>query len=60
MLADGFRPGSLSVAVNAPDSPVILNAAYGAKVEINKLCDPPLAEVITNLLMSWQQHANTH
>src|SRR6516162_10647962 len=54
-LVHGFRPGNPNVAVKFPDSPFVRYADYGIKVDLAKICEPPRAEVVNNLLQSWQR-----
>ena len=41
--------------VKFADSPFTLYARYGIQVDLQKICDPPKAEVVTNLLTGWQR-----
>ena len=54
-LTHGFRPANPNVAVKFPDSPFVKYADYGIKVDLAKICEPPKAEVVNNLLQSWQR-----
>jgi Ca-activated chloride channel family protein len=54
-LNHGFRPANPSVAVKFPDSPFVKYVDYGIKVDLAKICEPPRAEVVNNLLQSWQR-----
>jgi len=54
-LVHGFRPANPSVPVKFPDSPFVKYSDYGIKVDLAKICDPPRAEVVNNLLQSWQR-----
>ena len=54
-LVHGFRPANPNVAVKLPDSPFVKYADYGIKVDLAKICEPPRAEVVNNLLQSWQR-----
>ena len=54
-LTHGFRPANPSVPVKFPDSPFVKYVDYGIKVDLAKICDPPRAEVVNNLLQSWQR-----
>jgi len=54
-LVHGFRPANPSVAVKFPDSPFVKYADYGIQVDLAKICEPPHAEVVNNLLQSWQR-----
>jgi len=54
-LVHGFRPANPSVPVKFADSPFVLYAGNGVQVDLQKICDPPKAEVVNNLLASWQR-----
>jgi len=54
-LTHGFRPANPNVAVKFPDSPFVKYADYGIRVDLAKICEPPRAEVVNNLLQSWQR-----
>jgi len=54
-LVHGFRPANPDVPVKFPDSPFEKYAPYGIQVDLAKICDPPRAEVVENLLQSWQR-----
>jgi hypothetical protein len=54
-LVHGFRPGNPAVAVRGPDSPFTLYRRFGLSVALGAVCAPPKAEVINNLLESWQR-----
>jgi ABC-type glycerol-3-phosphate transport system substrate-binding protein len=54
-LAHGFRPANANVPIKFPDSPFVKYADYGVKVDLGKICEPPRAEVVNNLLQSWQR-----
>jgi len=54
-LVHGFRPANPNVPVKFPDSPFVRYVDYGIKVDLAKICDPPRAEVVNNLLQSWQR-----
>ncbi len=54
-LTHGFRPGNTAVPVIFPESPFVRYKQYGLKNELTTVCDPPSAEVIKNLLLSWQR-----
>jgi ABC-type Fe3+ transport system substrate-binding protein len=49
-LDHGFRPGNPNVPSRFPDSPFVKYESSGLKVDLGTVCDPPKAEVITNLL----------
>src|SRR5271157_2103100 len=49
-LVHGFRPGNPNVPVRFPGSPFELYAKFGVQVDLAKVCDPPKAEVVNNLL----------
>lgn len=54
-LTHGFRPANPSVPVKFPESPFVKYADYGVRVDLAKICEPPRAEVVSNLLQSWQR-----
>src|SRR5215470_1246326 len=54
-LKHGFRPANPNVPVKFADSPFELYAGNGIQVDLQKVCEPPKAEVINNLLASWQR-----
>ena len=54
-LDHGFRPGNPNVPVRFGDSPFVKYESSGLKVDLGTVCDPPKAEVITNLLALWER-----
>ncbi len=54
-LVHGFRPANSNVAIKFADSPFVKYANYGVQVDLQKMCEPPKAEVVNNLLASWQR-----
>jgi ABC-type sulfate transport system substrate-binding protein len=54
-LTHGFRPANPSVPVKFAESPFVRYASYGVQVDLAKICEPPRAEVVNNLLQSWQR-----
>jgi len=52
-LVHGLRPANASVPVKFADSPFTLYAGSGVQVDLQKICDPPKAEVLNNLLAGW-------
>jgi Ca-activated chloride channel family protein len=54
-LNHGFRPANPNVPVKFADSPFVLYAENGVQVDLQKICEPPKAEVVNNLLASWQR-----
>jgi ABC-type glycerol-3-phosphate transport system substrate-binding protein len=54
-LNHGFRPANTNVPVKFPESPFVRFAGSGVQVDLQKICEPPKAEVVTNLLASWQR-----
>jgi ABC-type sulfate transport system substrate-binding protein len=56
-LEHGFRPGNPAVAVKFPESPFVRYQKYGLKIDLPEVCQTPTAEVINNLLQSWQRAA---
>ncbi len=58
-LIHGFRPSNPAVAINGPDSPFTLGQRYGIRMEPGQICENPKAEIIHNLLATWQrQHGS--
>ena len=54
-LVHGFRPANPNVPVKFPESPLVMYAGSGVQIDVGKICDPPKAEVVNNLLASWQR-----
>src|SRR5499425_2135444 len=54
-LSHGFRPANPNVPVKFADSPFELYASNGIQIELQRICEPPKAEVVNNLLASWQR-----
>jgi hypothetical protein len=54
-LVHGFRPGNPSISIKSPDSPFVLYTKSGLQVDLTTMCEPPKAEVLNNLLVSWQR-----
>jgi ABC-type glycerol-3-phosphate transport system substrate-binding protein len=54
-LKHGFRPANTNVAIKFADSPFEMYAANGVQVDLQKICESPRAEVVNNLLASWQR-----
>jgi ABC-type Fe3+ transport system substrate-binding protein len=54
-LNHGFRPANPNVPVKFPESPFTRYANYGIQVDLQKICEPVKAEVVNNLLASWQR-----
>ncbi len=54
-LVHGFRPANPNVPVKFPESPFVKYAGNGVQIDLQKICDPPKAEVVNNLLQSWQR-----
>jgi hypothetical protein len=56
LTAHGFRPANLSVATNGPDSPLVIHAAAGLRVNVpGTFVEPPSGEVLESLLLAWQR-----
>ena len=51
----GFRPANPNVPTRTPDSPWTRYQTNGIKIDLGKICAAPKAEVVTNLLASWQR-----
>lgn len=54
-LVHGFRPGDPNVPIRTPESPFTKYQQYGLQVDLSTMCDPPRAEVLANMLASWQR-----
>jgi len=54
-LVHGFRPANPNVPVKFAESPFVMYAGSGVQIDLGKICDPPKAEVVNNLLASWQR-----
>ena len=54
-LVHGFRPANPNVPVKFAQSPFVMYSRYGIQVDLQKICEPPKAEVVNNLLASWQR-----
>lgn len=54
-LVHGFRPANTTVAIKFSGSPFEVYASSGVQVDLQKICEPPKAEVVNNLLASWQR-----
>jgi hypothetical protein len=59
-IAHGFRPADPNVPTRTADSPWTRYAANGVKLDLNKICAPPKAEIVTNLLASWERRDTGH
>jgi serine/threonine-protein kinase len=54
-LEHGFRPGNLAVPVRFPTSPLVVNEAQGLKLDMPRMCEPPRADVVNDLLASFRR-----
>ena len=54
-LTHGFRPGNPSVPVRFPESPFVQLERFGLRPDPPVTVEPARAEVINNLLQSWQR-----
>jgi hypothetical protein len=54
-LTHGFRPGNVKVPIRFAGSPLIEKESYGFKIDLTTACEPPRADVLTNILESWQR-----
>ena len=54
-LKHGFRPGNPTVPVKFAESPFVQYARFGLQIELSNVGEPPKADVINNLLASWQR-----
>jgi ABC-type Fe3+ transport system substrate-binding protein len=51
----GFRPANPEVPVRTPDSPWTVYQTSGIQLNVDRICAAPKAEVVTNLLQSWER-----
>jgi len=56
-LDHGFRPGNPVVPIKFPESPFVRYEKYGIRVDIATVCEPPKAEVLNNLIASFERIA---
>jgi hypothetical protein len=54
-LKHGFRPGNPAVPIRFPESPFVQYERFGLKIDLGTVGDAPKAEVIENMLVSWQR-----
>ena len=54
-LKHGFRPANTQVPVRFPESPFVIYAPYGLRVDPPVQAEAPRAEVVNNLLQIWQR-----
>ena len=59
-MSHGFRPANPNVPTRTPDSPWTRYQANGIKLNMGRICAAPKAEVVTNLLASWQRRESNH
>jgi serine/threonine protein kinase len=52
-LEHGFRPGNPEVSLRFAESPLVRHARQGIKIDLPRMCEPPRAEVVRNLLGSY-------
>jgi serine/threonine-protein kinase len=52
-LEHGFRPGNPEVSLRFAESPLLRHARQGILIELPRMCEPPRAEVVRNLLGSY-------
>lgn len=58
-LRHGFRPANTQVPVRFPESPFVVLAPYGLRVDPPVQAEAPRAEVVNNLLQIWQRTRGT-
>ncbi len=56
-LDHGFRPGNPAVGVRFPESPLVRYAAQGLAVDLPRVCEPPRAEIVYDLIASFRRIA---
>jgi hypothetical protein len=49
-IGHGFRPGDPSIGLDHPGSPLVSGVARGLSLAVPTVCDPPDADVVTDLL----------
>jgi Ca-activated chloride channel family protein len=54
-LEHGFRPGNIAVPVRFPTIPLVVNEAQGLKLDLPRMCEPPRADVVNDLLASFRR-----
>jgi Ca-activated chloride channel family protein len=54
-LKHGFRPGNPTVPIRFAESPFVQYERFGLKIDLGTVGESPKAEVIENLLASWQR-----
>ncbi|MEM9291425.1 MAG: substrate-binding domain-containing protein [Acidobacteriota bacterium] len=54
-LVHGFRPANPQVPILFPESPFVRLERFGLQVDLPTACEDPRAEVVENLLLSWQR-----
>jgi len=54
-LVHGFRPANPVVPVKFPESPFVQYERYGLKTDLTTVVDAPKAQVVIELLASWQR-----
>jgi serine/threonine-protein kinase len=54
-LEHGFRPGNPTVPVRFADSPLVRHEAQGLTIDLPRVCEPPRAEVINDLIASFRR-----
>jgi hypothetical protein len=58
-LEHGFRPGNPVVPIKVPGSPFVEYQRFGLSIDVGQIGENPKAEVINNLLASWQRAVGT-
>jgi hypothetical protein len=59
-ITHGFRPANPNVPTRTPDSPWTRYQPNGVTLDLGKICAAPKAEIVTNLLASWQRRETSH
>ena len=49
-LEHGFRPGNPDISVRSADSPLVLHAEHGLQIHLPRMCEPPRADALKQLL----------
>jgi ABC-type sulfate transport system substrate-binding protein len=56
-LNHGFRPGNPAVGVRFPESPLVRYAAQGLAIDLPRVCEPPRADIVYDLIASFRRIA---
>jgi ABC-type Fe3+ transport system substrate-binding protein len=54
-IVHGFRPANVQVPIVSPESQFTQLEGHGVRIDLPDVCEVPPADVISNLLLSWQR-----